>query len=307
MNQAELAEAIDQLSTLRDCLRWAASQFHRAELSFGHGTDNAYDEALFLIMHAIDLPWDAAADVLDCRLTSSERERALNLVYERVNQRCPAPYLTGEAWFANLPFYVDARVLVPRSPIAELIQNRFEPWLNAEPRRILDLCCGSACIGIACAYEFENALVDVADISKDALDVAAINRERHQLTERLNLFESDLFDAVPQQSYDLIVSNPPYVDQEDIDSMPGEFHAEPLLGLAAGEAGLDIVLRILQQAPDYLSPNGILIVEVGNSCVALQEHLPAMPFTWLEFERGGHGVFLLQRQDLIRGLRESAN
>ena len=307
LNQAELIEAIDELRSLRDCLRWAASQFQRAELSFGHGTDNAFDEALFLIMHAIDLPWDAAGDVLDCRLTRTERERALNLVYERVNQRCPAPYLTGEAWFAGLPFYVDARVLVPRSPIAELIEYRFEPWLSNSPSRILDLCCGSGCIGIACAVEFDEAVVDVADISSDALDVAAINRERHQLNEHVHLFESDLFDALPQQTYDLIVSNPPYVDQEDIDAMPGEYHAEPLLGLAAGEAGLDIVLRLLQQAPDYLSPNGILIVEVGNSCVALQQQLPAMPFTWLEFERGGHGVFLLQRQDLVRGLQESAN
>lgn len=307
MNQTELAEAVNELRTLRDCLRWAASQFNRAELSFGHGTDNAFDEALFLVMHAIDLPWDAAGDVLDCRLTQIERERALNLVYERVNQRCPAPYLTGEAWFAGLPFFVDARVLVPRSPIAELIETRFEPWLTRQPRRILDLCCGSACIGIACAFEFEDAVVDVADISPDALDVAGINRDKHQLAERLNIFESDLFDRLPPQQYDLIVSNPPYVDQDDIDAMPGEFHAEPLLGLAAGEDGLDIVLDILQKAPDYLSPGGILIVEVGNSCVALQQRLPAMPFTWLEFERGGHGVFLLQRQDLIRGLQDSAN
>lgn len=307
MNQNELTEAIEQLRTLRDCVRWAASQFNRADLSFGHGTDNAFDEALFLLMHAIDLHWDAAGDVLDCRLTQSERERALTLVYERVNQRCPAAYLTGEAWFAGLSFFVDARVLVPRSPIAELIQNRFEPWLTQTPVRILDLCCGSACIGIACAYEFEDAVVDVADISKDALDVAGINRDRHQLSERLNIFESDLFNSLPSQRYDLIVSNPPYVDQEDIDSMPGEFHAEPLLGLAAGDAGLDIVMRILQQAPDYLSDNGILIVEVGNSCLALQQQMPAMPFTWLEFERGGHGVFLLQRQDLVRGLRESAS
>ena len=293
-------QIIKELSTVRDYLRWAVSQFTRNQLHFGHGTDNAYDEALQLVLHTLHLPLDSPPQLLDARLTKDERLMVITVLETRIRQRIPTPYLTGEAWFCGLKFKVDERVLIPRSPIGELIEHGFEPWLGGRPvSNILDLCTGSGCIGIAAAHYFEEAEVDLADLSPDALDVARYNIDRYELQHRVNAIESDLFNALEGRRYDIIVSNPPYVDQEDLSSMPAEFRHEPALALGSGEDGLDLTRRILREAADHLNPEGILIVEVGNSCIALDESYPGVAFTWLEFERGGHGVFLLTREQLI--------
>lgn len=288
-----------ELHTLRDYLRWAISEFGRAGLFFGHGTDNAFDEARMLVFHGLHLPLGTDPALLDARLTLVERQKVLALIQRRVEERLPAAYLTNEAWFAGLSFYVDERVLVPRSPIAELIAQDFEPWLSARPQRILDLCTGSGCIGIACAYQFDEAMVDLVDISLDALNVADINIARHDLGGRVSAVQSDVFDLLGGQTYDLIVSNPPYVDAQDLAAMPAEYHREPTLGLASGPDGLDITRRILREAANHLNEEGVLIVEVGNSCVALDDAFPTVPFMWLEFEHGGHGVFAMSREQLL--------
>ncbi len=289
---------INELLSIRDYIRWGASRFSAAELHFGHGTDNAWDEATQLVLHCLHLPWDSQPDVLNARLTHDERRHVVSLLEQRVSERVPAAYLIGKAWFCGLQFNVDERVLVPRSPLAELIENHFEPWLVAEPERILDLCTGSGCIGIAAAYAFPEARVDLSDISVDALAVAQSNIEDHQLQGRVNAIASDLFESLAGQRYDLIVSNPPYVDAEDLADMPAEFHAEPEIGLGSGADGLDFTRRLLLQAADHLSEQGVLIVEVGNSWPALEQALPQLPFTWLEFERGGDGVFVLTAEQL---------
>ncbi|WP_295877569.1 50S ribosomal protein L3 N(5)-glutamine methyltransferase [uncultured Zhongshania sp.] len=290
----------NELVSIRDYLRWGVSEFGRAGLFFGHGTDNAYDESRVLVSHVLNLPFDFETELLDARLTIAERESILSLLERRITERVPAAYLTREAWFAGLSFYVDERVLVPRSPIAELIAQDFEPWLSGiYPQRILDLCSGSGCIGIACAYQFEDASVDLADISLDAINVADINIARHELSDRVRAVQSDVFEWLAGERYDLIVSNPPYVDAEDLADMPMEYHREPALGLASGPDGLDITRQILRHAADHLNVGGVLIVEVGNSCVALDEAYPNVPFMWLEFERGGHGVFVMTREQLL--------
>lgn len=287
------------LVTIRDYIRWGLSEFSRAGLFFGHGTDNALDEARLLVLHALHMPFDSPDALLSARLTMAERHAVVALLKRRVAERLPAAYLTHESWFAGLSFYVDERVLVPRSPIAELIENGFSPWLATEPRRVLDLCTGSGCIGLACAYAFDNAQVDLADISRDALDVANINIARHELGDRVRSCESDVFSGLAGQRYDLIVSNPPYVDARDLAEMPEEYHREPALGLASGADGLDITRRILREAADHLEESGLLVVEVGNSWLALDEAFPQIGFTWLEFERGGHGVFCMTRDELL--------
>lgn len=293
-------EAATQLHTIIDFVRWGASQFNQAKLYFGHGTNNAIDEALFLSLHALHLTPPLAPELHHARLTDVEKQAVLTLFQRRIDDRLPVPYLTNEAWFGGLGFYVDERVLVPRSPIAELIEQRFAPWVDEErTEHILDLCTGSGCIAIASAMAFPWAEVDAVDILPEALEVTRINIERHQMQNQVQAVESDLFSALQGKSYDLIVSNPPYVDAEDMAALPAEFSKEPELGLAAGEDGLDLVLHILAQASDYLTPHGVLVVEVGNSDEAVVERFPEVPFEWLEFERGGHGVFLLHAETLL--------
>lgn len=303
MQNNEIADAdiVESLHSIRDYLRWGMTQFQRAHCHYGHGTDNAYDEVLGLILHTLALPIDAPLPVLDARLMGDERTDILRVLRLRFEQRLPAPYITGEAWFANYTFVVDERVLIPRSPLAELIEERFAPWLSGdeEAYRILDLCAGSGCIGIACALYLPEAEVILSDISIDALDVATTNIDRHDVQGRVQIVQSDLFAAFEGERFDVIVSNPPYVDAQDMAALPAEFRHEPRLALEAGDDGLDLVCVMLREAAEYLNEGGFLIVEVGNSWVALEESYPNVPFTWLEFERGGDGVFLLTREQLL--------
>lgn len=295
----ESKEITDSLTSITDYIRWASSEFYRNELTFGHGFASALDEAVYLVLHALNLPYDWPESYFKSQLTQRERERVLMIIMQRIRSRQPAAYVTQEAWFCGLPFYVDERVLVPRSPIGELINQHFEPWIDANRvHRILDLCTGSGCIAIACQYAFPEADVVASDLSKDALEVAKQNLERHHLSEHLALYESDLFEQIPPQQFDLIVSNPPYVDAEDMAALSEEFKAEPNIGLQAGEDGLEIVDRMLRQAGTYLSDDGLMIVEVGNSQAAMMEKYPQLPLTWIDFEHGGAGVFCINAADL---------
>ncbi|MCC6296443.1 MAG: 50S ribosomal protein L3 N(5)-glutamine methyltransferase [Pseudomonadales bacterium] len=291
-------DVLDELYTLRDFVRWGASRFTEAGLWFGHGTDNAWDEAVVLVCAALYLPLDSGARALDARVTRNEKLRVLEYLERRVTERVPAPYITGEAWFAGLRFQVDERVLVPRSPFAELVEREFRPWLTAAPERILDLCTGSGCIGIACALAFPDAEVDLVDISLAALEVADGNIAAHRVERRVRTLESDLFEEL-DQAYDLIVCNPPYVDADDYADLPDEYRCEPELALAAGVDGLDVVRRVLRDAPDWLEDEGLLFVEVGNSAAALEERFPDIGFTWVELERGGDGIFVFSREELL--------
>ena len=289
-----------QLQTIGDYIRYASSEFNRAELFFGHGTDNARDEAISLVLFALYLPNQLDENLLNCQLVEEEKLAVLALINRRVNERIPAAYITNQTIFANLPFYVDERVLVPRSPIAELIEKRFSPYLTKEPSRILDLCTGSGCIAIACAYAFPEAEIDALDLSIDALNVAQINIESHGLMEQVIPIQSDVFSGVEGLTYDLIVTNPPYVDLDDVNSMPDEYQHEPEMGLGCGDDGLDIVRKILAEAELHLNEQGILICEVGNSQIHVEAAYPEVPFTWLAFSRGGHGVFMLTKAQLTQ-------
>ena len=286
------------LHSIKDYLRWAYSSFNRADIFYGHGQDNAWDEAVQLVLGALKLPPDVPTELYDCRLTPSEKRTVVDFMLKRLQTRLPVAYITHSAWFCGLEFYIDERVLVPRSPIAELIQKNFEGLVQHSPQRILDMCTGSGCIAIACADRFPLAEVDAVDLSIEALNVAELNIERHQMLERVFPLQSDLFEQLPKAQYDLIVTNPPYVDQQDIDDMPEEFRHEPMMALEAGQDGLILVKRILAQASDYLSENGVLVCEVGNSMVHLIEQYPSVPFKWMEFENGGDGVFALTKAQL---------
>ncbi len=293
-----LQEAKTDLITISDFIRWMACCFEESDLSFGHGTDNAWDEAMTLVLDSLNMPENTDPSLFNCRLITSEKKTLINNISQRINDKKPLSYITNKARFAGQEYYVDERVLVPRSPIAELIQNNFEPWLLYPPQKILDLCTGSGCIALASALAFPESEVDASDISDDALAVAEINRANFGLEEQCQLIQSDLFENLKGNKYDLIISNPPYVDAVDMSMLPEEYLFEPELGLASGKDGLDITRRILAEARDFLNTNGILIVEVGNSAPALEAAFAELPFTWLSFERGGEGVFMLERSEL---------
>ncbi|MEY8248782.1 MAG: 50S ribosomal protein L3 N(5)-glutamine methyltransferase [Bermanella sp.] len=291
-------QAVKQLHTILDWIRFAASEFERNPLYFGHGTDNAWDEAVLLVTASVQLPFELSPEQAQCRLIDDERLLIAQRIEQRIEQRIPVAYLINQAHFFGLPFYVDERVLVPRSPIAEVLKNRVAPWMDGkEPTRILDLCCGSGCIGIAALKVFPDAQLDLADLSLDALDVADINIQNYGLYEQVAAIQSDLFTNL-EGTYDLILSNPPYVDLADLADMPDEYHHEPAMGLGSGDDGLDITRQILANASDYLAKDGVLVVEVGNSWLNLEAAFPQVPFHWLEFEHGGDGVFVFTREQL---------
>lgn len=299
MDAALIESAVIELHTFRDLVRWGVSQFIVAKLYYGHGTDNPWDEASWLALHCLHLSPADIDRIADANLLASERRAIAKLLFRRIRERKPAAYLTKEAWFAGLSFYVDERVIVPRSPFAELIDKQFEPWIQPEEvGRILDLCTGSACIAIACALAFPDIPVDAVDLSEDAIAVAQINVEKHQVADQVNLITSDLFTKLKGQKYDLIVSNPPYVGEAEWQSLPAEYHQEPHMALVAEDNGIAIASKIIHEAADYLTDHGVLIVEVGNSAPLIAETFPDLPFVWLEFERGGEGVFLLTAEQL---------
>jgi len=294
-----IPENLQALTTIRDFIRWGSSEFVRNELSFGHGFVNAFDESRYLVLHTLALPFDCSEAYLDAVLTPPEREQVIDILQLRINSRRPAAYITRESWFCGLRFYVDERVLVPRSPLAELIANHYEPWVDSSRvQRILDLCTGSGCIAIASKYHFPAAEVGASDISPAALEVAALNLEQHDLSNQVDLYESDLFDSIPAQSFDVIVSNPPYVDAEDMSALSEEFRHEPAIGLRAGDDGLQLVDRILAGAGEFLSEHGVIFIEVGNSQAALEARYDFLPMTWIDFEFGGGGVCAIKAQDL---------
>lgn len=292
--------ASNQLYTVRDWLRFAVSAFNEAKLSFGHGSANAYDEAAYLILHVLHLPLDTLNPFLDARLTANEKEALLELLHQRIEKRIPAAYLTSEAWLGDFHFYVDPRVIVPRSFIAELIREQFSPWIaEAESiRDVLDLCTGSGCLAILAAHAFPDAIVDAVDISAAALEVAQRNISEYGLESRVHLIESDLFSNLKGRQYDLIISNPPYVDAPSMDKLPPEYLHEPRLALGSGDDGLDATRKILEQAARYLKPDGLLIVEIGHNRSVLEAAYPELPFVWLEVSAGNEFVFLLRREDL---------
>ena len=290
-------------TTVRQAIDQAALALEEADLFYGHGTDNAWDEAVALVLQvlqALQLPFSVSEESLTRYLTQAEQEKVQAWLKKRAQDKVPLAYLTNEAYFFGMPFYVDERVLIPRSPIAELIENQFSPWIDADSvENILDLCTGSGCIAIACAMMFEYAHVDAIDIDTQALAVANINVEKHEMQKQIDLIQSDLFEKVQQQKkYDIIVSNPPYVSHAEMQTVPKEYQHEPTLALKADDDGLTIVLQILKEAKNHLTDRGILIVEVGNSQEVLEQRLPKVPFMWFEFERGGHGVFLLTADQL---------
>jgi ribosomal protein L3 glutamine methyltransferase len=287
------------LTTIRDLIRWGVSRFNEAGLFYGHGTDNAMDEAAHLVLAALRLPADLPDVYLGSRLTGKERTAVLGLLQRRIDERIPAAYLTHRAWFAGLEFYVDQRVLVPRSPFAELIEDELQPWVDPDRvRRLLDLCTGSGCIGIAAAVHLPEVEVDLVDISADALQVALRNVRDHGLSQRVRVVQSNLFEALAGERYDVILCNPPYVGAEELAALPREYHNEPALGLAGGGDGLDLVRVILREARHHLEPGGVIIVEVGNSAKTLADAYPEVHFTWLEFQRGGEGVLLLTAEQM---------
>ncbi|MBP6114191.1 MAG: 50S ribosomal protein L3 N(5)-glutamine methyltransferase [Acinetobacter sp.] len=308
-----LQEAADNLTTIRDFIRFGVTALRQYDAHLGQGTEDFFAESSALVLQTLALDWNANPDILDSKLLPSEKAEFIGLLERRINEKVPTSYLLNLAYFCEKPYYVDERVLIPRSPIAELINNRFAPYCldenhqpreaannlpeNAQPkmpRRILDMCTGSGCIAIALAYAFPEAEVDATDISKEALEVAAINAEHHNKQFEVALLESDLFSKIPAENqYDLIVSNPPYVDAEDMADLPAEFLHEPELALAAGQDGLDLVRKMLAQAADYLTEDGLIVIEVGNSEWAMRQNFNTVDFYWLQFQKGGSGIFAL--------------
>ena len=308
-----LQEAADNLTTIRDFIRFGVTALRQYDAHLGQGTEDFFAESSALVLQTLALDWNANPDILDSKLLPSEKAEFMSLLERRINEKVPTSYLLNLAYFCEKPYYVDERVLIPRSPIAELINNRFAPYCLDEnhqpreaannlpenvqpkmPRRILDMCTGSGCIAIALAYAFPEAEVDATDISKEALEVAAINAEHHNKQFEVALLESDLFSKIPAENqYDLIVSNPPYVDAEDMADLPAEFLHEPELALAAGQDGLDLVRKMLAQAADYLTEDGLIVIEVGNSEWAMRQNFNTVDFYWLQFQKGGSGIFAL--------------
>jgi ribosomal protein L3 glutamine methyltransferase len=288
-----------------NCVEQLCSRFEQADLYYGHGTDNPWDEAVYLVFTVLDIAFEqeeADTRAIEAReISETELQQLLALAEQRIQQRVPMAYLVKQAWFAGLPFYVDERVLIPRSPIAELILHQYEPLISTPPARVLDLCTGSGCIGLATALAFPGAQVDLADISADALNVARINISRLGVESRVSALESDLFQGL-HGTYDLIVSNPPYVSADEVAALPAEYQHEPELGLLSDDEGLAIPLRILREAPAYLSEQGMLIVELGYSWELLAERYPDLPVLWLDFDSGGEGVFAISRDALIRAV-----
>jgi ribosomal protein L3 glutamine methyltransferase len=284
---------------LGDAIALCEAQLLGSDIYLGHGTDNAWDEAVQLVLAACKLPADSGSDVVELPVTAGQWQQIRGWLAQRIEQRIPLPYITGNAWFAGLEFHCDQRALVPRSPLAELILDDYQPWYTGPgPTQILDLCCGGGSIGIAAAFYRPELNVDLADIDADALALAAENVALHGLQQRVQCIQSDLFGGLPQKRYDLILSNPPYVDADDLAGMPAEYHREPPRGLGSGPDGLDITRRILALAIDYLADTGLLVVEVGNSWEALEAAYPDVPFTWIEFAQGGHGVFVISACEL---------
>jgi len=298
VNQENAALKMTELPRLGEVLDELASRFDDAELFYGHGTDNAWDEAVYLVFSALRIPFDGNDEIFSRPLGREELQGVELLAQRRIQERVPVAYLVGEAWFAGLPFTVNEAVLIPRSPIAELIQQRFATLLPSDPSRILDLCTGSGCIGIASSLVFPNAYVDLADISEGALALAEQNIVRHGVQSRVRALRSDLFQCLTSP-YDLILTNPPYVSQDELDELPAEYRHEPALGLVSADQGLEIPLRILREASEWLTPQGVLILEVGYSREALGSRLPGVPLMWLEFANGGEGVCMLTRQQLL--------
>ena len=290
----------DELATIIDLIRYGASRFNAAGLTFGHSYDNALDEATQLTLHALHLPHDLSPVYGNARITEAEKEEVLSLFLRRIEERMPAAYLTGEAWFAGLSFKTDRRALVPRSPIAEMIEHGFQPWLgDREVRRALDLCTGSGCIAIAMGHYNPDWHVDGVDISDDALALANENKTRLH-ADNVRLLKSDLFSGLQGEHYDLIVTNPPYVTNDETDALPKEYAYEPDLGLRAGDDGLDLALQILRDAPLHLDRDGLLICEVGESEKALSHLLPELPLAWVEFKVGQMGIFVAECSDLMQ-------
>ena len=308
-----LQEAAENLTTIRDFIRFGVTALRQYDAHLGQGTEDYFAESSALVLQTLSLEWKADAEIFDAKLLPSEKAEFLALLERRINEKVPTSYLLNLAYFCDKPYYVDERVLIPRSPIAELINQRFAPYCLDEndqvrealnnlpenpqpkkPQRILDMCTGSGCIAIALAYAYPDADVDATDISKDALEVASINAEHHDKQYQVALLESDLFDKIPAENqYDLIVSNPPYVDAEDMADLPEEFHHEPELALAAGQDGLDLVRKMLAQAADYLTEDGLIVIEVGNSEWAMKQNFNTIDFHWLKFQNGGSGIFAL--------------
>lgn len=300
-NGVTILQVGEELRTLRDLLRFAVSYFNRSDLFLGHGLPTTYDEAALLIAHSLHLNSDQLDLFMDATLTRDERDQVLRMIERRVNEKIPVAYLTHEAWLGDFNFYVDERVIIPRSFIAELLEDRLSPWI-IDPYDIhsaLDLCTGSGCLAILMAHAFEQAQIDAVDISSDALDVAFINIRNYDLASRINLIHSDLFTALQGKRYDLIISNPPYVNAASMASLPEEYRHEPDIALAGGLNGLDTIYRILKEAVNHLTEEGLLIMEIGHNQAAIEQAFPQLPCTWLETNAGDQFVLMIKRRDLL--------